>query len=71
MDRQGVHVMIVSNGAWTQSLEPNDHSRKAVGNAQRLEIFELFSALTADSGSKPVRPPRRILTQKDAEGLAE
>ncbi len=65
------HEVILSSGAWTESVEPNNHCLKAVGNAQRLEIFELFPALKAESGSKPARPQRRLLTQKNAEGLSE
>lgn len=63
------HEVILSNGAWTESFEPNDVSLKAVGNAQRLEIFELFPALTAERGDTRFLPARRILTKKDAEDL--
>ncbi len=64
------HEVILSNGAWTESFEPNDQSLKSIGNAQRLEIFELFPALKAERGVKAFRPLRRILSRKDTEGLS-
>jgi hypothetical protein len=63
------HEVILSNGAWSESFEPNDQSLRAVGNAQRLEIFELFPALKAQRGDTTHRPLRRILAGKDAKGL--
>ncbi|NNK79804.1 MAG: Hint domain-containing protein [Litoreibacter sp.] len=52
------HQVILSNGAWTESFRPSDRSLKAVGNAQRTEIFELFPGLQGTEGRKNYAPAR-------------
>lgn len=36
------HQVILANGAWTESFHPDDRVMRAMGNAQRLELIDLF-----------------------------
>lgn len=44
------HEVVLADGVWTETFQPEDHSLKGVGNAQRLEILELFPALKTAQG---------------------
>lgn len=44
------HQVVLGDGAWSESFRPSDTSLKAVGNAQRLELFELFPELQGTDG---------------------
>jgi Hint domain len=59
------HEVILSNGAWTESFQPDDQTLKGMGNAQRLELLELFPALKTKEGRKSYRPARRIVAKRD------
>ena len=56
------HEVILSNGAWTESFQPDDQTLKGIGNGQRLEILELFPSLKSDEGRKAYPPARRVLS---------
>ena len=56
------HEVVLSNGAWTESFLPEDKTLRGMGNAQRLEIFELFPALQTAVGRKAYTPARQVLT---------
>jgi hypothetical protein len=43
------HEVVLSNGVWTETFHPDDTSLKGIGNAQRLEILELFPELKSDT----------------------
>jgi len=64
------HEVVLSNGAWTESFQPGDHSLKGIGNSQRQEIFELFPELETDSGRQDYTSARRTLRKHEAELLA-
>lgn len=61
------HEVILSNGAWTESFQPDDKTLKGMGNAQRLEILELFPALKTKEGRKSYRPARRVAAKRDVD----
>lgn len=44
------HEVVLADGIWTESFQPDDHSLKGIGNAQRLEILELFPELKTEEG---------------------
>jgi len=68
------HEVVLSNGSWSESFQPEDRSLRGIGNAQRQEIFELFPSL-----GRPGRfgqqhafaPARRVLSLAEARRLRE
>lgn len=64
------HEVVLADGIWTESFQPEDHSLKGIGNAQRLEIFELFPELKTDEGRAAYGPARQTLTTAEATELA-
>lgn len=59
------HEVVLSNGVWTETFHPDDTSLKGIGNAQRLEILELFPELKTPAGRGSYGPARMILNQAD------
>jgi hypothetical protein len=65
------HEVVLSDGIWTESFQPDDHSLKSIGNAQRLEIYELFPELKTAAGRSAYGAARRTLTDTELrEGAA-
>ncbi len=65
------HEIVLADGIWTESFQPSDNSLKGIGNAQRLEIFEIFPELKTDEGKAAYGPARRTLTAiESAESAA-
>jgi hypothetical protein len=60
------HQVVLANGAWTESFQPSDYTLKAIGNAQRQELFELFPDLRTPRGVKAYPPARRTLSRLEA-----
>lgn len=52
------HEVVLADGLWTESFQPDDHSLKGIGNAQRLEIFDLFPALKTPEGVSAYKSAR-------------
>ena len=53
------HELVLANGAWSESFHPNVRTIAGMGNAQRLELLELFPKLATPEGLmgfKVVRP---------------
>jgi hypothetical protein len=63
------HEVVLSDGAWTESFQPGDHSLKGIGNAQRQELFELFPELETREGIEDYAAARRILKKHEARML--
>lgn len=63
------HEVVLADGAWTESFQPEDKSLIGVGNAQRLEIFELFPDLKSPDGLRGYRSARQSLRQDEARFL--
>ena len=63
------HEILLSNGCWSESFQPDDYSLKGLGNAQRSEIHELFPELKAPKEKTRFGNARRILTPAEARLL--
>jgi Ca2+-binding RTX toxin-like protein len=64
------HEVVLSDGAWTESFQPGDHSLEGIGNSQRNEIFELFPELENAEGLKSYQSARRSLKKHEAQLLS-
>ncbi|SNR58911.1 Hint domain-containing protein [Paracoccus sediminis] len=62
------HEIVLSNGAWSESLYTGPQALASVGDAARREILALFPEL--DCGAL-TEPRRRLLTGREARQLAE
>ncbi|MCP1167871.1 Hint domain-containing protein [Limimaricola litoreus] len=60
------HEVVLSNGAWTESFQPGDHTLKGIGAELRDEIFELFPELQAREGIDNYRSARKALKRHEA-----
>jgi hypothetical protein len=56
------HEVVLVNGIWTESFQPEDHSLKTIGNAQRLEIYEIFPELKTEAGRAAYTSARQTVT---------
>ena len=63
------HEVVLSNGAWTESFQPGDYGLNGIGNAQRLEIEELFPELETPVGRASYQAARYSLKRYEAELL--
>ncbi len=63
------HEILLSNGCWSESFQPDDYSLKGLGNAQRSEIHELFPELKTPKQKTRFGNARRILTPAEARLL--
>ena len=61
------HEVVLANGAWTESFHPGDRSLGAVGNAQRVELGELFPGLSASDPQSGYQ--RGLRSRKRREAL--
>lgn len=59
------HEVVLADGIWTETFHPDDQSLKGLGNAQRLEIFEIFPELKTEAGRAAHGPARRLASPKD------
>lgn len=64
------HEIVLADGIWTESFQPGDQSLKGIGNAQRLEILELFPELRTEEGRAGYRPARTTVTLAETHGHA-
>mgnify|MGYP003676236790 FL=1 len=55
------HEVILSDGTWSESFQPDGQTLAGIGNAQRLELLELFPELATAEGIKRYRAARRIV----------
>ncbi|MDG2452620.1 MAG: Hint domain-containing protein, partial [Paracoccaceae bacterium] len=63
------HEVVLSNGSWSESFQPGDHTLKGIGNAQRNEIFELFPELKTAEGVEDYQSARVSLKKHEARLL--
>ncbi|WP_242650967.1 Hint domain-containing protein [Yoonia tamlensis] len=63
------HEIVLSNGSWTETFQPGDHSLKGVDAPQREELFRLFPQLATIEGRRKYRAARKTLQQKEAKLL--
>ena len=64
------HEVVLCDGVWTESFQPDDHTMKGLGNAQRLEIHEIFPELKTEAGRAAYGPARHTLTAGEVIELA-
>ena len=64
------HEILLSNGCWSESFQPQDFTLKGLGNAQRSEIYELFPELKTLEAPEKFSAARRILSRVEARLLA-
>ncbi|MCZ0960833.1 Hint domain-containing protein [Paracoccus benzoatiresistens] len=62
------HEVVMSNGAWSESLYTGPQALASVSDAARREILILFPELGQGT---PTAPARRLLTGREAQQLAE
>jgi hypothetical protein len=65
------HEVILSDGTWTESFQPGDHSLAGVGDEQRSEIFEIFPELATREGIDRYTSARRSLKKHEAKLLTK
>jgi hypothetical protein len=65
------HEVVLANGVWAESFQPEDVALKGIGNAQRLEIFEIFPQLKTAEGRKAYMPARETLKPEGAQPRVE
>ena len=63
------HEVILSDGTWSESFQPDDRSLSGIGNAQRQEVLEIFPALATPAGQAAYEPSRRTLSGDEADLL--
>ncbi len=59
------HEVVLANGIWAESFHPADATLKGMGNAQRLEIFEIFPDLKTPEGRNAYPSARSTLTLEE------
>ncbi|QUJ77527.1 Hint domain-containing protein [Sulfitobacter albidus] len=60
------HEVILSDGCWSESFQPGLQSLAGVGNAQRLELLELFPELATHEGVARYAPARTVAKAHEA-----
>jgi Hint domain len=65
------HEVLLSNGCWSESFQPHDYALKGLGNAQRIEIYELFPELKDQKAVEKFGAARRILSRVEARIFAK
>ncbi|MEQ9038475.1 MAG: Hint domain-containing protein [Silicimonas sp.] len=55
------HQIILANGTWTETFHPDDMVLRALGNAHRLELMELFPDIMTIGASTRFPPARPIV----------
>lgn len=63
------HEIVLSNGSWTETFQPGDHSLQGVDDEQREELFRLFPQLAMIEGRKQYRAARKTLQKKETKLL--
>lgn len=65
------HEVILSNGTWSESFQPGAQSLAGIGNAQRMEIFDLFPELATQPGVDGYASARRSIKAHEAAILVK
>lgn len=63
------HEIILADGAWSESFQPNDYTLKGFDEEQRDELFALFPELATQDGRADYRAARRTLKGREAAFL--
>ncbi len=63
------HEVVLSDGAWTESFQPDDAALETVGAPQQAEIMALFPELADETGGLDYPATRRALAANEARLL--
>lgn len=63
------HEIVLSDGAWSESFQPADHTLKGFDEEQREEIFTIFPELKTEEGLEAYRAARKTLKKHEAKIL--
>ncbi|OYW60248.1 MAG: hypothetical protein B7Z10_03690 [Rhodobacterales bacterium 32-66-7] len=63
------HEVVLADGIWTETFQPDDQSLKGIGNAQRLEILEMFPALRSAEGLAGYTSARPVVVGTNGPGV--
>lgn len=58
------HQVILANNVWTESFHPDDDVFRALSNAHRLELLELFPEIATIGASVRFTSARRIIEER-------
>jgi hypothetical protein len=64
------HEIVCSNGGWTESFQPGDHTMDSIGKDQRNEIYSLFPELR-NRDHRAFTNARMILKKHEAAQLGQ
>jgi hypothetical protein len=64
------HEVVLANGAWAESFQPDDRSLQHMDNPQRQEILEIFPDFETRIGRAQYDAARRVLTGPEVALLA-
>lgn len=64
------HEVILSNGCWSESFQPDAQRLQGFGHAQRTEILELFPDLRTGQRQDAYQPTRRVLDREEVLRVA-
>jgi hypothetical protein len=60
------HELVLADGAWSESFQPNDFSLKGLDDEQREKLFNFFPELATKEGLKGYRAARPSLSKQKA-----
>lgn len=60
------HEVILADGVWTESFQPEDDTLAGLDNARRSEILEIFPKLRLKAGRQAYGVARRVLSLREA-----
>jgi len=63
------HELIMSDGAWTESFQPNEITLQGFNQSQRKEIYELFPELECKAGRDDYSAARYTVKADEAEQI--
>ncbi|MEM1236312.1 MAG: Hint domain-containing protein [Pseudomonadota bacterium] len=64
------HEVVLSNGAWTETFQPNDLTLNGVDSRPREEIIKLFPSLTTSDGLANSKAARKSLRRGEVALIA-
>lgn len=64
------HEVVLSDGAWTESFQPGDHSLAGFDAPQRCEVLELFPQWAIYAGLNTYKAARMAITKEEASLIA-
>ena len=64
------HEVVLANGCWTESFQPEKRTLEGMGNSQRTELFGLFPDLATPKGQSRFAPARDVLAGPELENAS-